>query len=160
MSLAFEIAAYLVGLPKRVIKPLPVGTAIPKITSSGKLTDYNGFTAQERLRTFEISKWLIKSGAMQHSGYCSICGAPADQQHAEDYFDLETWMDICRGCHSSLHGRFRTPAAWDRRVASFALDADHWAKALPTFQIDVAAFHRSSGRPEPTAAEFVIPADG
>lgn len=155
-----DIAAYLADLPRRSIKRLPAGTAIPKIAASGKLTDYNGFTAQERLRTFEIAKWLIKSGAMQHSGRCSICGAPADQQHAEDYFDLETWMDICRGCHSSLHSRFRTPAAWDRRIERFALDAGHWAKALPTCQIDVAAFHRSKGRAEPTAVEFVTPGNG
>ncbi len=146
---------YLAQLPRREIAPLPSHTAKPAIKISGKLADYNGFTREERLRTFEIAKWLLKVGAMQHSGQCSICGSAADQQHAEDYFELETWMDICRGCHGSLHGRFRTPAAWERRLARFSLPADHWAAMLSSRPMDIAAYHRLVGRGEPTPADFI-----
>ena len=152
----FNVEAYLAGLPRRNIKLLPVGIQIPKFRASGHLSDYNGFTSKERLRTFEIAKWLIASEAMQHTERCSICGAAADQQHAEDYFDLHTWMDICRSCHTSLHSRFRTPDAWERRLASHSLPTDHWAVRLPAFPIDVAAFHRSRGRSEPVGAQFVV----
>src|SRR6185312_1557668 len=102
-----EIRSLLARLPRRKIDLLPAGTSVPHLKASGSLSDYNGFTGKERLRKFELAKWLMKQGAMKHSGRCSICGERADQQHAEDYFDLRTWMDICRGCHVSLHGRFR-----------------------------------------------------
>jgi hypothetical protein len=155
-----QITEFLDRLPRRTIQLLPSDTALPKLKVSGQLRDYNGFTGEERLRTFEIAKWLIDLGALQHSGCCDICAGPADQQHAEDYFDLTTWMDICRGCHTSLHGRLRTPAAWARRLETHSLAADHWARALSPIEVDVAGFHRSKGRGEPSATDFIAPQNG
>ncbi|HZC38891.1 MAG TPA: hypothetical protein VE221_09500 [Sphingomicrobium sp.] len=155
---AFDIGTYLAALPRRDIGLLPLGTDAPKPRANGSLQNYNGFSGKERLRTFELAKWLHRSGAMPHTGECSICGSPADQQHAEDYFDLTTWMDICRGCHVSLHGRFATPDAWRRRVQQFHLPSSHWACALPSEEPDIAAFHRLRGRGEPTASDFIMSA--
>jgi hypothetical protein len=160
VSSTSEIAEFLNGLPRRIIPLLPSDTPLPKLKASGQLGNYNGFTGGERLRTFEIAKWLIKSGSLTHSGRCDICGGPADQQHAEDYFDLATWMDVCRGCHTSLHGRLRTPVAWARRLESFSLAAAHWARELPPTELDVAGLHRSKQRGEPTAADFIAPQNG
>ena len=160
MSSSFQIAEFINSLPRRTIPLLPSDTLPPSLKTSGRLRDYNGFTGAERLRTFEIAKWLIEGGVLQHSSRCDICKGPADQQHAEDYFDLTTWMDICKGCHTSLHGRFRTPAAWARRLERYRIAANHWARRLPATEIDVAGFHRSNGRSEPMASDFIAPRVG
>lgn len=149
-----DAEVYLRSLPRRTIATIAADVLIPRAKSVGQLSDYNGFTGKERLRTFEVAKWLAAIGAMPHSGQCSICGSAADQQHAEDYFDLTTWMDICRGCHSSLHSRFRTPAAWQRRLDKLEVPQDHWSRRLPEQQPDIAAYHRTRGVIEPTHASF------
>jgi hypothetical protein len=144
----------LASLPRCRISAIPNGTPIPPVRAVGVLSDYNGFTGKERLRTFEVAKWLAKIGAMPHSLSCNICSAPTDQQHAEDYYDLSTWIDICRGCHTRLHQRFRFPASWQTWLGARALPEQHWTKHLFTSPTDLAALLRSRGACEPTFQDF------
>jgi hypothetical protein len=137
-----------------MITSLPEGTLIPKVRAVGNLSDYNGFTGKERLRTFEVAKWLARIGAMPHSELCSICSQSCDQQHAEDYYDLTTWIDICRGCHQRLHNRFRLSAAWHRWLDAQLLPTGHWANFMSPTPFDLAALLRSRGRSEPSFVDF------
>jgi len=70
--------------------------------------------------------------------------------HAEDYFDLTRWVDICHGCHQSLHKRFNQPAAWRGRLDRCGVVASHWARLVSPARFDLASLLRARGAKEPT----------
>jgi hypothetical protein len=144
------------ALPHRRIDKLPSDTSVPTMPRIGSLSDYNGFTGKERLRTFEVAKWLIGCGAMDAPGDCDICGRPATGLHAENYYDLSTWIDLCHGCHvSRLHQRFARAESWSRWLDQNQLPDDHWARKVPPRPTNFATHIRSLGQSEPTFASFV-----
>jgi hypothetical protein len=144
------------ALPRRRIDKLPSDTSVPTMPRIGSLSDYNGFTGKERLRTFEVAKWLIACDAMDAPGCCDICGRRATGLHSENYYDLSTWIDLCHGCHvSRLHQRFARAESWNRWLDQNQLADSHWARKLPSRPMDFAAPIRSLGQVEPTFANFV-----
>jgi hypothetical protein len=151
----FDPDALLLALPKRPITILPSATRLPRKRSFGDMSDYNGFTGRERLRTQGLSKWLYVMGAMQHLGSCEICARDTDQLHAEDYYDLTTWLTICRGCHSSLHQRFGRPTKWQERLDTHGVSDRHWSRLVSLTPFDLANLLRQRGRTEPTYSTFV-----
>ncbi len=151
---AFDPQGLLDRLPRRPIARLLPSVPVPRVRSVGTLSDYNGFTGKERLRTFEVAKWLTRMGAMPYSGRCDLCGGNADQQHAEDYYDLTTWIDICRGCHVRLHQRFRHSAAWTKWLDNIGYPPDCWARHIAPSPFNLAAYIRERGSVEPSFAHF------
>lgn len=119
------------------------------------MSDYNGFTGRERLRTFGLQKWLVKMGALTPLLHCQICDQPCDQEHAEDYFNLERWIELCRGCHGKLHKRFSNPLVWQRHLDEREVPASSWAHALSARPFDLASYIKSRGAGEPSYATFV-----
>jgi hypothetical protein len=151
----FDPDLLLALLPRRVIRSLPPATQLPRKKSVGNLSDYNGFTGKERLRTFEIEKWLIGLGAVTPSHECDICHRPASGRHAEDYFDLSSWMGLCHSCHSRLHKRFGNTRAWRERIEEADLPDDHWARAISREPFDLARLLRQREKCEPVHADFL-----
>jgi len=155
MRETFDADRLLSSLPHRHIAELGTSVVAPKVRAVGKLSDYNGFSGKERLRTFEVAKWLNKVGAMQHSGLCNLCNKTCDQQHAEDYYTLSTWIDMCRSCHTRLHQRFRHSAQWQRYLDALNLTDGHWARMISSEPFDLALLLRTRGATEPVFENFI-----
>jgi hypothetical protein len=151
----FDPDALLDALPRTQIALLPLGTVVPRRRSFGDLSDYNGFTGKERMRTFGVAKWLMEVGAMPRPQTCGICTGPADQSHAENYYDLSTWIDVCRSCHGRLHRRFASPGRWSEHLDRCALAASHWTRLVSPEPFDLAGLLRQRGVVEPTYTSFV-----
>lgn len=154
----FDPDRLLAALPRRDIVVLPANTALPKRRSVSDMMPYNGFTGKERLRPFEIWKWLAKQAAVQQGSSCNVCGRYARGQHAEDYYALESWMEICDSCHQRLHKRFGDDRLWRARLDEAQVDACHWARLISAQPFDLATLLRSRGAREPDYADFVIAA--
>ncbi len=150
----FDPDALLAALPRRKIQPLLPETPLPRRRAVADLSDYNGFTGKERLRTFEVAKWLMRLGAMEKPSQCDLCGKDTDQQHAEDYYDLRTWMDVCRSCHGKIHQRFRYPHKWQPFLDSLSVSSIHWVRLVSREPFDLAALLRARGVDEPSYETF------
>lgn len=120
---------------------------------------YNGFSHRERYRTADLSKWLAKVGCTERLVTCDICSASADDEHAENYYDLASWIGLCRRCHrSALHGRFARPERWLALLDQHQLPEGHWSRLVSRAPFNLAALQRSRGRREPTKADFAASA--
>src|SRR5690349_7233822 len=110
MSQRFDADTLLAALPRREIRPFRSKVkvrATPRVLAhegSALLLSgsYNGFTDRERYRTADLSKWLVKAGCTERPSTCDICNGSADDEHAEDYYDLTSWIGLYRRCHRSL----------------------------------------------------------
>lgn len=157
MTNTFDPDALLDALPRTRIAMLPGGTTVPKRRSFGDLkTTHNGFTGKERMRTFGVAKWLIGIGSMSPPHLCGICSGPASESHAENYYDISTWIDVCRGCHGRLHGRFKSPARWIADLDRRGLPDGHWSRLVSPEPFDLADLMRHRGMVEPTHETFVV----
>jgi len=154
--MTFDPDALLAALPKRVITyPQRELDAAPRLKAVSVSTEYNGFTAQERSRTSAVAAWLELDGWIAGPEVCGVRGNPAALPHAEDYYALESWIDICRGCHARLHMRFRWPDAWPRSLDLFEVAGGHWARLVSPRRFDLAGLLRGRGVCEPTLDMFL-----
>ena len=65
----FDADRLIAALPRRLIGELPPNTLIRRRKGNATSNSHNGFSAEERNRTFEVWKWLNRAGAIQpHSG--------------------------------------------------------------------------------------------
>lgn len=150
----FDPDALLEALPMRSLKARLPNAPPPRLNWSLLPTTYNGFTPMERGRTGAIAFWLQEFGCMARPDVCAICHSAATQQHAEDYYAFERWIDVCAGCHGVLHKRFFQRSAWLNRLDRFAITADHWTRLVSPEPFDLAALLRSRGAREPPAANL------
>lgn len=157
----FDPDALLAALPHRDIEPLaglPVRrSTIQRETGSslGHEGEYNGFSDRERKRTAEVSNKLIAAGATIRHANCDICGAPADHEHAEDYYDLTRWIGMCVKCHvHALHRRFTNPRKWATLLDVNEVRQNHWSRLISPEPFDLAQLLRSRGAREPTLRDF------
>ena len=162
----FDPDALLAALPRRditlVAKPVRSASVIVSPTQSalGQPGEYNGFSDLERTRTARLSNRLVHLGASRRPTRCDICGGAAEDEHAENYYDLSRWVGLCRACHrNALHKRFRRSAAWVALLDRYELPDNHWARLVSPAPFDVAQLLRSRGSREPTMADFVISSD-
>jgi hypothetical protein len=157
----FDPDALLAALPRREIKPF-IGVRVRRSTiqretdsSLGKNGEYNGFSGRERDRTAGVSKKLIAAGATIRHADCDICGAVADHEHAEDYYDLTRWIGMCVPCHvHTLHKRFGQPRKWAALLDQHELPNDHWSRLVSAQPFDLAQLLRDRGAREPTLFDF------
>ena len=157
MSEFARIERLLGALPRLQIGTYPAGTKIPKQRKVSALLDYNGFDGFARNRIWEVCKWLMAGGVMPAPAECDICGGEGTQYHAENYFDLTTYVPICKSCHSKVHNRLKNFRTWETRRAEFAKSEDHWINRLEPEQLPVAEWCSANNQTEPTFADFVAP---
>lgn len=164
MADRFDPDALLAALPHRKVRPFGADVIVrsmrrplaPEASALFEKGAYNGFTDRERYRTADLSNWLAKVGSTERPGTCDICGVPAGDEHAENYYDLTSWIGLCRRCHrSALHGRFARPDRWLALLDQCQLPAEHWSRLVSFEPFDLAALLRSRGWQEPIKADFI-----
>jgi len=106
-------------------------------------------------RASAVAAWLELEGWTAGPDTRGLRGNPAALAHAEDYYALERWIDIRRGCHSRLHMRFRWPDAWLRSLDLFEVAGGHWARLVCAERFDLAGLPRARGAREPTLEGFL-----
>lgn len=167
MAFSFDPDALLVALPRREVRSFGPDVvvravdrrSVPDGSALFEKGSYNGFSDRERYRTADLSNWLAKVGSTERPLTCDICRAPADDEHAENYYDLTTWIGLCRRCHrSALHGRFARPERWLTLLDECQLPDHHWARLVSSEPFDLAALLRSRGWREPTKADYAAKA--
>lgn len=168
MADRFDPDALLASLPRRDVRPLGVDVIVrstkrrvaPEHSALFEKGAYNGFTDRERYRTADLSNWLAMVGSTERPSTCDICSAPADDEHAENYYDLTSWIGLCRRCHrSALHGRFARPDRWWALLDECEVPVGHWSRLVSSEPFDLAALLRSRGWQEPIKADFILTPD-
>lgn len=163
MATNFDPDALLDALPRRTISPfraevsvrLARRVAAPLVSALFEKGAYNGFSDRERYRTAELSKWLAEVGSAERPSACDICGGTASDEHAENYYDLTSWVGLCRRCHRTLlHGRFARRERWLALLDQYQLPDQHWSRLVSSEPFDLASLQRSRGWREPTKADF------
>lgn len=159
----FDPDALLAALPSREVRAFGPDVVIraakrPAIAKESALFDrgaYNGFTDRERYRTANLSNWLAKIGSTLRPTTCDICRAPARDEHAENYYDLTSWIGLCPRCHrTALHGRFARPDRWLALLDKCQLPDHHWSRLVSNTPYDLAALLRSRGWQEPMKSDY------
>jgi hypothetical protein len=164
MADRFDPDALIAALPFRGVRPFGSNVTVrstkrpdaPGVSALFEKGAYNGFTDRERYRTADLSNWLAKIGSTARPSTCDVCSAPADDEHAENYYDLKSWIGLCRRCHRSLlHKRFARPDRWLALLDECELPASHWSRLVSNEPFDLAALLRSRGWREPIKADFM-----
>ena len=105
---------------------------------------YNGFTGAERVRGWQVCKWLQDTDQMIDPGKqtceCSICGSTkSSSYHNENYYAPWTAKLVCKSCHYLLHTRFRNGVALDALLKRAGRRKQaKWVYALTSNDVDLA----------------------
>lgn len=161
--MSFDADALLASLPRRGIGRIPSNVSV-RVTSRRAIPEqsallltgsYNGFSDRERYRTADLSNWLTKIGCTERPSACDICASSADDEHAENYYDLSSWIGLCQRCHRTLlHGRFARPERWKALLDNCQISEKHWSRLVSNTPFDMAALLRSRGWREPAKVDF------
>lgn len=104
---------------------------------------YMGFTPVERVRNWQIGRWLIAAGCMTVPHGCSICGrAEKVGLHSENYYDVTRSPVVCSRCHMTLHRRFFQPAAWVDVAGRNMKTGREWFALISSRPFDLAQYLR------------------
>lgn len=96
---------------------------------------YNGFTHEQRVCKWQAVDLLIRMGLKEPASalHCNICGKTSNEAalsyHSEDYSSLTGDYPLCKSCHFHIHGRFRTPSAWQDLIEKYG-NGTHWFEQL------------------------------
>lgn len=83
------------------------------------MSDYNGFTEEERAKGGAIQTWAYDKGYLKRPLECSACGIQGEIPgeiiaHLEDYTEPITGsIFLCYRCHTMVHLRYVYPEYWD-----------------------------------------------
>lgn len=163
-GMKFDPDALLAAMPRREIRSIPGNVRIvatrarpgPAQSSLGEHGEYNGFTHRERYRIAGLSNWLAAIGATVRPATCAICGGPGKHEHAENYYDLRSWVGMCASCHvHALHRRFDQPDKWRTLLDRYELPSTHWARLVAMRPFDLARHVRLRGQQEPRREDFL-----
>lgn len=106
---------------------------------------YNGFTGIERVRGWQVSRWLEACGALTRPTRCDICmGQDRPAFHSETYYHIARAPAICHRCHRALHRRQREWAFWQSLAARHAVTGREWWCLLRPEPVDLAAHLRET----------------
>lgn len=160
---SFDPDALLAAMPRRKVRRIPDDIRIPKTRSRvvpiesamGQVEEYNGFTKRERYRIADLSIWLERVGATDRPQACDICGGAAQDEHAENYYDLSGWVGLCIPCHrNALHKRFDNPSRWYALLDRCSVGPGHWTRLVAMTPFDMASYVRAHGIFEPKREDF------
>jgi hypothetical protein len=104
---------------------------------------YNGFSPVERVRGWQVSKWLQAAGSLPYPRQCDVCrGAERVALHSESYYHIGRAPGVCRRCHRAIHRRHREPEPWRQIIERFSITGTEWFAIMPPPGTDVAAHLR------------------
>ena len=105
---------------------------------SGTINPYQGFTPQERINGWKITKCAFAMGLLPKPTMCSVCGTTQRtmESHTEDYSRPIQSKPICRSCHRLLHNRFKKPARWKKLVDAHAYPGA-WFKLISLVEVKI-----------------------
>jgi hypothetical protein len=116
--------------------------------SGSPLSHYNGFTGEERIAGWQVTKHLQQRGLLPRPSECELCGHQGRVGfHSEHYYDPWSVIALCVGCHGVAHRRFRYPASWIKRIEQNPRRvAQSGLAALPSDVIDFAGWLQKGRR--------------
>ena len=92
-----------------------------------KTGPYNGFTGDERIRGWQVTRWFVDNGWLERPHVCSVTGATSNVVgHNENYYEPWRPFAITRKVHMALHQRFRRPAWWKKIVRENTQTGEEW----------------------------------
>ena len=108
------------------------------------MSEYNGFTHEERVAGWQCIWWLIDNKEMSRPSTCAISGAAGSLHlHCEDYYQPWDAIPLAQPIHLALHRRFKQPEAWQSIVATYAVSGQEWFALLKPHPIDLASALRA-----------------
>ena len=136
----------------RLVAALPIHTVAPTCPDAPTRfptwrwpipRPYNGFTGIERVRGWQLSRWLEAAGSLPRPRTCSICkghGRPAF--HSESYYHIGRAPTLCPSCHRATHRRQREWKHWRSLVVCHAVTGEEWFCFLARYPVDLAGHLR------------------
>lgn len=108
------------------------------------LRSYNGFSGVERVRGWQVTRWLQMAGSLLHPTFCDLCGGmDRVSLHNEVYYTLTSAPALCSRCHRAIHNRERHWAKWQALVKLHSKSGAEWYCFVDREQPDVAALMRA-----------------
>lgn len=105
---------------------------------------YQGFSPTERVRGWQMSRWLQAAGSLPYPRRCDICRSGDHVGfHSASYYHVGRAPALCRHCHRAIHRCHISPDNWERVVQSCARTGDEWFVLLPLPTVDLAQHLRS-----------------
>jgi hypothetical protein len=110
------------------------------VTWNGKPSPtYNGFTSDERLRGWQMVKWLSAQNILMSPDRCDICGSQDRlQRHSENYYNPFRAAVVCGNCHRLIHFRFWRWNQWRKWCHANDPAGIKWFSMLETKQPNIA----------------------
>lgn len=107
-----------------------------------ELSDYNGFTGQERINGWRLVKFLIVQKIVPNpvGKPCEICSTTHETNyHNENYYEPWKPYILCKTCHFALHNRLKGKwNEWQDLINRHLKTGDEWFMKLPSEKIDMA----------------------
>ena len=107
-----------------------------------ELSDYNGFTGQERINGWRLVKFLISQKIVANpvGKPCEICGTTMETNyHNENYYQPWKPYILCKQCHFALHNRLKGKwSEWQDLINKHSKTDDEWFMKLSSEKIDMA----------------------
>lgn len=140
----FDYENLLALLPRHeILKPLDLENAKLPYWGWPPLKSYNGFTSNERIRTWQVGTYTLKIGAIKKPNHCDICKKIGPVGfHSENYYDIRMDPFLCRSCHTILHNRFKHSNSWCDLIKRVGEEGEIWYLTLKTNEIDLASYLR------------------
>lgn len=106
------------------------------------LSDYNGFTGQERINGWRLVKFLVNQGIVTNPAGkpCEVCSTTDNTNyHNENYYTPWQPHILCRTCHFALHNRLKGKwNEWQELINKHTKTGDEWFMKLSSEKIDMA----------------------
>lgn len=105
---------------------------------------YQGFSPVERVRGWQMSRWLQGAGSLPYPRRCDVCrGGDHVAFHSASYYHIGRAPALCRACHRAIHLCHARPQEWTGIVHANARIGSEWFVLLPAPSVDLAAHLRS-----------------
>jgi len=142
----FDYAGYLQSLEAfRVSFPLPPPSEPMPQWRWPVSRPYNGFTGEQRISIWQVTRWAQNVGLLSWPKVCSVCQSRSQVAfHNENYAHPWTPIPLCHACHMAVHGRFRSAKAWEHLQAQYGPSKrKSWFAFLGVTPVDLASWLRS-----------------
>ena len=104
----------------------------------------HGVSPSERVRGWQVSRWLQAAGSLPYPRRCDVCGSTDHVAlHSASYYHIGRAPGLCHVCHRAIHRRDSAPEAWQQISERFAVTGLEWFTIIPPPETDIAAHLRT-----------------